>query len=145
MTRAMPFNTVVLAIISNEQDRQALRAMFSQSSWSLTLVATLPEAQAALEQEQVAVVITDDTLGDDRSWRDILQLAESSPSIPVIVSSRTADDHLWTEVLNIGGFDVLSKPFAVKEMFRSVNMAWRDRRDALRCGDPIYLPAMASA
>jgi hypothetical protein len=42
----------------------------------------------------------------------------------VIVSSRLADDNLWTEVLNRGGYNVLAKPFQAAEVFRDVSQAW---------------------
>ena len=43
----------------------------------------------------------------------------------LIVTSRTADDHLWAEVLNIGGFDVLAQPLERDEVERVVSSARR--------------------
>ena len=33
-----------------------------------------------------------------------------------VVSSRLADDHVWAEVLNLGGYDVLCTPFEAREV-----------------------------
>ena len=39
--------------------------------------------------------------------------------------TRTADEHLWAEVLNLGGYDVLAEPFERDEMVRVVTSARR--------------------
>ena len=40
-----------------------------------------------------------------------------------IVTSRLADDALWAEVLNVGGYDLLLKPFRAEEVIRMVHAA----------------------
>jgi FixJ family two-component response regulator len=55
-----------------------------------------------------------DALGDPRSVSN------------VIVTSRLGDDHLWAEVLNLGGYDVLAKPLDGSELFRALSSAWRN-------------------
>jgi DNA-binding response OmpR family regulator len=45
------------------------------------------------------------------------------------VTSRLADDRLWAEVLNIGGYDVLAKPFVPAEVFRTISLAWLNWKD----------------
>jgi len=47
----------------------------------------------------------------------------------LIVTSRLADERLWPEVLNVGGWDVLAKPFDRKEVIRVVESAWRHWQD----------------
>jgi hypothetical protein len=48
----------------------------------------------------------------DGSWRGVMRTLEtlSDPRL-LIVASHFADERLWAEVLNEGGFDVLAKPF----------------------------------
>jgi DNA-binding response OmpR family regulator len=49
----------------------------------------------------------------------------------LIVTSRTADEHLWAEVLNIGGYDVLPQPFNRDEVERVVAAARRHFETAM--------------
>ena len=42
----------------------------------------------------------------------------------LIVFSRLADERLWAEVLNLGGFDVLMTPFEPEEVLRVDFAAW---------------------
>lgn len=61
----------------------------------------------------------------DGDWRDVLGLALDLPHpAAVIVTARHADEHLWAEVLNLGGYDVLAKPFDEREVGRSLALAW---------------------
>jgi hypothetical protein len=39
-----------------------------------------------------------------------------------------ADERLWAEVLNLGGYDVLSTPFAAGEVLRACFLAWQSWR-----------------
>jgi hypothetical protein len=46
------------------------------------------------------------------------------------VWARHADERLWAEVLNLGGYDVLRAPFQVPEVVEAVKAAirkWRER------------------
>ena len=43
----------------------------------------------------------------------------------LIVTSRLADERLWAEVLNLGAFDLLSKPFDFDEATRIIPVAIR--------------------
>jgi FixJ family two-component response regulator len=71
-----------------------------------------------------AVVITDANLSDG-NWKDVLHHLTQQPSPPpLIVAAHHADDRLWMEVLNSGGYNLLGKPFQVQEVFRVISMAW---------------------
>lgn len=66
------------------------------------------------------VLICDSDLTDG-SWRDLLNELATMPNPPkLIVTSRLADEQLWAEVLNLGGYDVLAKPFESEEVVRVV-------------------------
>ena len=44
---------------------------------------------------------------------------------PLIVFDRLADDRLWAQVLSVGGYDLVSKPFEAKEVLQVLRMACR--------------------
>jgi FixJ family two-component response regulator len=52
----------------------------------------------------------------------------------VIVAAHHADDRLWMEVLNLGGYNVLAKPLLEQEVFRMISNAWLHRNDATHSG-----------
>src|SRR5207247_10739198 len=63
------------------------------------------------------------TLKKSKDLLDELSACGHPPRM--IVTSEIADERLWTEVLNVGGFDVLLKPLDPKELFRVVSLARR--------------------
>jgi len=120
----------VLAVIPGAEDQQSLRGILARSTWELRLVSTFQQAQRALDDHAIGVIIADPDLPDGHSWQHIANAAaQIAPPPSVIVASRLGDDRLWAEVLNLGGCDLLLKPFDAKEVLHSVGMAWRCRRD----------------
>jgi DNA-binding response OmpR family regulator len=62
----------------------------------------------------------------DGNWQKMFDHLRRLARPPLlIVTSRTADEHLWAEVLNIGGYDVLAQPFERDEMVRVIASARR--------------------
>jgi hypothetical protein len=67
------------------------------------------------------------------------------------VSSRLADESLWAEVLNLGGYDLLQTPFEPSELFRVLHLAWlswereRDRTTASPLKKPIATTSAQTA
>ena len=47
------------------------------------------------------------------------------PTPPLIVADHLGDERLWAEVLNLGCYDLLLKPFEAKEVLRVVSAAWQ--------------------
>ncbi len=120
-----PDRTVtVLEISPYESDHAALRRIFSHSNWKLHISRSCAEAIGLLKRKLFPVVLCERDLPDG-SWKDIVERTAQAANPPaVIVSSRLADDLLWSEVLNSGGYNVLSKPFNEAEVFRDVSLAW---------------------
>jgi DNA-binding response OmpR family regulator len=136
----------VLAVTPADDDQVLLEHVFSHSNWRLDRVRTCREALEFLGRTEVSVIICAAAL-PDASWKELLNEVKQQPAPPrVIVSSPIADDSLWAEVLDMGGYDVLGKPFDQREVIRVVSLAWRqwkhEREQAGRDADD---PAAASA
>ena len=94
--------------------------------WRLVAVRDCREAWAALHRDSVDVVVVEEEFPDGIAWRDLIrEIAEMRGCQAVIVASRLADERLWAEVLNLGGYDLLAKPFDRDELVRVIAMAAR--------------------
>jgi DNA-binding response OmpR family regulator len=59
------------------------------------------------------------------NWKQVLESVGRISAPPMlIVTSRTADEYLWAEALNLGAYDVLAKPYHPVEVVRVLSMAW---------------------
>lgn len=111
-------------------DRLILTDIFEQQNWSLTAIASLRSALIYLRRRPVPLVIAErDFLGG--GWKDLLTPIQDLPNPPaLVVISRLADEHLWSEVLNLGGQDVLAKPL------REAEVLWVVRHVFEKCACP---------
>jgi DNA-binding NtrC family response regulator len=115
-----------LAISQNERDLAFLEYMFDDANWTLYKSRTYREAMLQLNRDRVSIIICECQLPDG-GWKDVLShLAPWSDRPRLIVISNHADEHLWSEVLDLGGFDVLATPLKETETAYAIGAAWLD-------------------
>src|SRR5579883_2036063 len=106
-------------------DRLLLHDIFRTNRWRLFEARDRRRALECLGKNQVQVVLAESEL-PTWNWKRILSdLRRISPAPQLVVTSRTADDYLWAEVLNVGGYDVLPQPLERDEVERVVAAARR--------------------
>ncbi len=115
--------TTILLVSSNEEDYKVLSGILGASICSLRCARTCREARALVLRESPFTVLCERDLPDG-TWKDVLDAIERAGHAScLIVVSRLADESLWAEVLNAGGFDVLAKPFDRQEVLWSLRSA----------------------
>ena len=124
----------VLGVLASADDRARLRKILTGSGWDVVLAHTLDGAQALLRSTpSIDVVICDTHFAGGFSWRDLLKELQRIQRQPqLIVADRLADDHLWVEVLNLGGYDLLMTPFVESEVLHVTRSAWEFRSRELQ-------------
>ena len=116
---------LTLVVSPNEEDHWALIHILRPAGWAVDTARTCAEAMRSLAIEAAPVVIVERQLPDG-NWKTLLnQLMRMEFPPKLIVTSRLADERLWAEVLNLGGFDVLAQPFCGTETLRCISSAWR--------------------
>jgi two-component system response regulator AtoC len=115
--------TAILAVSPFEQDKRLIQTMVRGSRTSVLTADRLSEAIPLLRRRRISLVICERDLPDG-DWREMLgQMNDLVPAARLVVASRLADERLWAEVLNLGGYDVLAKPFSVQEMMHVIESA----------------------
>jgi len=108
-----------------ENDRMLVHDVFRRAGWRLFEARDRRHALECLDRHAVQVVLAESET-PRWNWKRILgELRQRTHPPQLIVASRTADDSLWAEVLNIGGFDVLARPFRADEVERVIASARR--------------------
>jgi DNA-binding NtrC family response regulator len=119
-------NPTILAVFPADEDRASLIDIFAHSDWKIGFTGVQAETRRALLRSAVGAVVSDSRLADGYCWQDLLremQAMDGPP--PLIVADRLADDRLWAEVLNLGAYDLLAKPFDSREVLHAVTSACR--------------------
>jgi DNA-binding NtrC family response regulator len=114
----------VLVVSPYEDDRHALDQCLSDVEWTIRNESSFPGAARCLRDTRFHLVISETDLPAG-TWKDVLAEIQRLSKPPfLIVTSRFADERLWAEALNLGAYDVLSKPFVNAEVARTLKMAW---------------------
>jgi len=115
----------VLVTFASRAEGESLEQILCSADWSLHFARTFAEAQAALRSFSFGVVLCGGHFADGHGWKDVINVIHRIPNPPqLIVADRLADEALWAEVLNLGGYDLLATPFEPKEVLRILPMAW---------------------
>jgi DNA-binding NtrC family response regulator len=120
----------VLAVMPDTQDRGALEGIAAREHWALRFAPGCESASDALKKHPAAVIICDrDQLR--RDWREALALlAAEAPGRPIIVSAAETDDKFWMEVMERGGYDVVTRPFVEPRLVNLVRRAAGEYTDS---------------
>ena len=122
---AQPGNLTIL-VSPDQEDYRSLTNILESNQWSVRGALSFREALQLLSDLQEPAVVACERELPDGDWKDVYQFIESlSNPPPLVVVSRHADESLWAEVLNVGGYDVLAKPFEEGEVQRVMTMARR--------------------
>jgi DNA-binding NtrC family response regulator len=118
----------ILAVCAAEEDFISLEHIFSHSNWHLERAGSCGETLDRMRRQPSPVIICSLRLPDG-TWREILaEAARAACPSRVIVAAQAADERLWAEILDLGAYDLLAKPFQPSEVIRVVSLAWRQWR-----------------
>jgi len=119
----LPENISILLVSPCADDYSNLKSTLSPRK--IIRCSSASEALRQITSEEIELIICERDLPDG-NWKTILAASEAMEPAPlVLVVSQHADEILWAEVLNLGGYDVLLKPFDRNEVNRVIAMAWR--------------------
>lgn len=120
-----PQRTVTVLLISPvERDHLLFQQAFGRSNWKLFRAYSLREGLEFLQEHDIPVIVSERNL-DKEGWQRLMPEIANLPVPPkVIVTSSEAGADLWSEVLNLGGYDLLVKPIDERELFQAISQAW---------------------
>ena len=119
----------VLSVSPLEEDHLSLQAIVGHSTWMLVKADRVAPALDLLQRHDISVVLCERDLMPG-TWIDMLESIRRLAHPPsLIVTSRLADEYLWSVALNLGAWDVLAKPFDRTEVFRCVKSGWQHWHD----------------
>src|SRR5258708_22933700 len=132
-SRAMGSNRRrILSVSPVPEDHLTLHRILAEMHWELAAADTFQEAVMHVSLNDTAIILCERDLPDG-TWQDMLShLAGRAEGSLLIVTSGLADEHLWAEVLNLGGYDVLAKPFCDREVQHVLTCAFARKDTPVR-------------
>jgi len=130
--------TRMLSISPIAEDYDVLSSILEDPSRLLFRASTCRDATARLGRTRISLILCEYSLPDG-TWKDMLDhVTGAGVEAPIIVTSRLADERLWAEVINLGGYDVLAKPFSEREVLHAITCA------LMHSGNPVGRARAAS-
>lgn len=120
-------HALALLVVSSPNRRSFLSAVLRKLGVESISVPYCREAREFLRTGQPLDAVLTDTTLDDANWCDVLRAvidSESGASV-VVVAPSSADEHLWSEVIWRGAYDMLVEPFTADEARRVLEGALR--------------------
>lgn len=119
----MTSEPTTLVVMPPERRSDLIRHLSEIPVAVLTASSCAEAAELLRDSPAVRVVLTDLCLPDG-SWFDVLnRVSDLKSNTPVVVCARLADERLWSQVLEAGGFDVLVEPYEAAEVRRILSAA----------------------
>ncbi len=131
MGEAASETSSLMIVLADQQERRTLETIVAPCHWTVYRATSCEEAIRFARYTRPRVLVCDADLPDG-GWRRIWKALSIGPRAPLlIVASRNADERLWSEVLNAGGYDVLLKPFHAEEVVWAIHCAAGQRECAV--------------
>jgi DNA-binding response OmpR family regulator len=116
-------NATILLIFENPSVRQSLTNLLEKEEYNLLSISAYGEFLAALEQEDIAVMIIEIDLSDQDGMDLVSQAQEISPDTEIVILTREGTMESAIRAIQLGVHDYLLKPSSEQEILSSVASA----------------------
>lgn len=123
-----PIEPVTVLAVASAKILEQLHHILVHSRWQVVNASTIAESVTFLRKHAMVVLVCEAILPDG-TWSELVQRTLRLPiRPPVVVLTGSADESLWMDVLNRGGYS-LAKPLHEHEVFQVLSHAWRHLRE----------------
>jgi DNA-binding NtrC family response regulator len=114
----------LLIVTSRAEDVRELKDLLHESPWELTGISRLEDADAALRAAEVPILLFDRD-SPNATWQATMKrFIKLRRSACVVLLSNVSDQYLWEEVVQHGGFDLLTRPFRKEQVLSTLVFAY---------------------
>src|SRR5207248_10638584 len=119
---------------AGDEEARLVEGLASRYLWRTTFHRTLDDGLQTLASAPRPLILYDrDVPGC--AWRDAIgRLVLSSPESCVVLASSVCDGYLWQEVVQLGGYDVITKPLQEEAVIQMLTLAWSYWRSGIMRG-----------
>jgi FixJ family two-component response regulator len=114
----------LLLFSSRAEDSTELKEVLRGTPWELTAAVSRVEDAAALLAATPVPILLFDRDANGACWQDTMKrLIEARKNACVVLLSSVSDQYLWEEVVQQGGFDLLTRPFRKEQVLSALLFA----------------------
>lgn len=116
----------VLVISCAEDDHVRLREILEIAGFHAQSARTAADGCRIMRKTPVPVIVANCDL-KNRCWKDVWRAISKLAAYPrprLIVAADATDEGFWAEVVEVGAYDIIARPFDAKEVLWVVTDAW---------------------
>jgi FixJ family two-component response regulator len=117
-------NIPLLMVTSRAEDVEELKSLFRETPWELNDVSNVEQAVAALKAAPVPILLFDRDLDSEHWQATMKRFIHSRRGACLVLVSSVADQYLWDEVVQHGGFDLITRPFRREQVLSTLMFAY---------------------
>jgi DNA-binding NtrC family response regulator len=130
----------LLAVIPEDMQFEFLRSTVEDVGWEIFRANSITDGLSTLVNHKINTIVTGCDL-EDGSWLEMINALQPCRNAPrVLVASSHADNRLWLDVLEHGGYDLLAVPFDRNEIVRLASSAYLSWEKNIRGLSSAYFP-----
>ena len=115
----------ILVLSAPLDDRFVLEALGKERGWELHF-ASSPQEGFRLVSERHFELILCESNQPGYPWREVMdRLSASSPRSCILLISPVTGEYLWTDILQHGGYDILTRPLRKQSALYTLDTAAR--------------------
>jgi DNA-binding response OmpR family regulator len=117
----------ILLVEDEPELRRQLTMFLAANNLAVHEVATVKEARAILETQNISLALIDIGLGDGSGW-DVLTDCQDLGPVPAIIITASIDLKTRVKAFREGAADYVAKPFFIEELLSRITTRLRQQR-----------------
>ena len=118
----------ILIVDDDETIRSTLKDFLEASGDSCYLASNAYEALSALPENPITLVISDIKMPGMDGIEFMKEAKQSFPDLDFIITTGYASEYSYTDIINAGATDYMTKPFKLEELKAKLERINRERR-----------------
>ncbi len=124
----MPETPNILIVDDEERFRKTLRKLLLSRGLDVEAVASGEEALEALNSREPDVVLLDVKMPGMGGIKALAEIKRTHPCVEVLVLSGHASVDTAKEIIELGGFDYLLKPYSIDDLLAKIDAAFERKQ-----------------
>ncbi len=117
----------VLIVDDEERFRNTMCKLLTVEGFEASTAGSAPQALDELRQRHYDVIILDVRMPEMTGVQALAEIRRTDPEIEVIIMTGYASVDTAKEIMEIGAYDYLLKPYAIRELVEKIDAAY-DRK-----------------
>jgi DNA-binding NtrC family response regulator len=120
----MPPKPKILIVDDEERFRNTMRKLLSIEDYDASVAGSGSEALDALRENSYDLVILDVRMPEVSGVQVLSEIKKLDPTIEVIIMTGYASVDTAKEIMKLGAYDYLLKPYAISELLEKIDAAY---------------------